>query len=224
MTERAVWLIDTVKSSTPEQRAQFAEAEIDLSELDQLTDAIVEDFGVICHGSRRAHDERDRFGIHDEVHPDGMPGPIMRGMLQAQSAPTLFAADNTGLIRVEINAETLPRVERNGLVYFSRGFDAIWTYADWTFGRVPMPLTQRFPQLVADRPDHQPGVLDTLAHCGQGFETVANEILGTDIYKDMLNIGPYEWATELRRAYCAPSGIAFYDAFKPYVDRYAPLF
>lgn len=204
---------------TPDQREEFKNAGFNFSEFDSFDPnslpQILRDIFLCSHLSRRRVDERSLYQdqVDNGAHPEGTTSQTaLRLLIEENQAPT----ELWSLIKkVEAHSEhMIGQVKDRG--YFDNILDAMLTYADWTFGQKTVSLDERFPQIEGERKDLQPTMLDTFRTAGKNFEQVFNRILKTDILEELKGLQPEDWETEIRIAYCAPSGIDPKIAFPNY--------
>lgn len=100
--------------------------------------------------------------------------------------------------------------------YFDNILDAMLTYSDWTFGQKTISVDERFPEMTTVRKDLDPKMLEAFRVAGKYFEQVFNEVLQTDILQEFKNLKPEPWETQIRKAYCSPSGLTLKEAFHDY--------
>lgn len=212
------WLAERLKSLSPEQKKKFVDAGFSFSDFDQYSPEFLRDFMLVTHAGRRGMDElnwyKDRVKV-DEAHPSSNSEYNTRLILQKYNAPKEFLE----LMRVE-NHDNL--IQEGALGRFEDIVFNILTYCDWTYGQDPVELETRFKQLEESK-RQLPEVLSILKSCGMSFEQTLKETLGEDIWKQMASAGPFEWETEIRKAYCAPSGLDFIKAFPSYLAQYPQI-
>lgn len=208
------YLAQGLRDLSPDERTRFEDRGYSFSEFDSLEPELIRDVMMPSHNSRRGFDERNWYDLNDEVHKPGTPGELAHAYLDQCGAPAIFA---DLISRVEEHADHLPRA---GVNYFPNILDAILTYGDWVYLQRPATLKESFDAKRKNRSDIDEDILTLLESCGRTFETDINEILKIDILEELKLAGPYEWETQIRRAYCAPSGIRLEDAFQTYVAQY----
>ena len=125
-------------------------------------------------------------------------------------APEIFL----NLMRVEMHFDHLTQGGKGR--YFPSIVDNILTYTDWTFGQNPESLDERFDKLEKSK-RLEPEILKALKKGGEAFESTLKEVLGEDIWQKMTSAGPYQWETEIRKAYCVPSGLTLQETFPSFI-------
>lgn len=201
---------------TPEQRQEFEKRGFDFSEFDQYGEDSPELFShtfLASHLPRRGVDERNWHGLDDEAHPAGTTSATARALLLDKfKAPE----DLWTLIRkVEAHSDhMIGEVADRG--YFNNILDAMLTYSDWTFGQKTISLDERFPVMTTVRKDLDPKMLEAFRIAGNYFEQTFNEILHTDLLQELKDLKPEPWETQIREAYCSPSGLTVQKVFPDY--------
>jgi len=203
---------------SPEQRREFEKRGFDFSEFDQYgtgsSAELFRDTFLSSHLSRRGVDERTWHELTDEAaHPKGTTSTTAENLLLNKfKAPLELWA----LIRkVEAHSEhMIGEVAERG--YFDNILDAMLTYCDWTFGQKTISLDERFPEMTIVRKDLDPKMLETFRIAGKYFEEVFNEVLQTDTLQELKDLKPEPWETQIREAYCSPSGLTLKEVFPDY--------
>lgn len=202
----------------PEIKEKLQGAGFDFSEFDKLDAETLRDFMLMDHLTRRQYDEKRWYKLEDEWHPEtSVPGETAKALLEKYQADKTFI----DLIRVENHPNHLAEsatTEENK--HFPNIVDALLTYADWTFEQGPMSLEERFKKLKETRKDISPELLDVLESCGHVFEDTMNEVFETNVFEELKQASPYDWETEIRVAYGAPSGLSLKEAFPGYQDQF----
>lgn len=211
-TSRQVYyLADRLSKLTSEQIQRFADLGFDISTFREINPVLLRDFMLVSHAGRRQMDEYNWHDLRDSIHFSGDSGYNTVMLLKSEKADSRFLE----LMRVEIHAEylvkgtgkesRLPNLTDNAL-----------TYPDWTFGQKPNTLRERFAALEGRAP---PEVLAVLELGAITFENALQEIVSPNIFDEMTHAGLFAWETEIRQAYCAPSGISLTEAFPGYFQR-----
>lgn len=194
---------------TLDQKQQFNKLGFDINSLNELNPELLRNFMFISHAGRRQSDERTWHGLNDNVHPEGDSGVTTLALLKSYNADPVLV----NLMRVETHAHHLAVAGKKG--FLPNIVDNILTYCDWTFGQQPNTLTERFVGLRKSR--RQPEeILNVLESCGNRFEAALKQVLGNDIFDRMINAGPYDWETQIRKAYSASSGLTLEELFPTY--------
>jgi len=55
-----------------------------------------------------------------------------------------------------------------------------------------------------------------LEQCGSNFEAALKQIVSPNIWQEVTTAGPYDWETQIRKAYCASSGLSIQEVFPQY--------
>lgn len=196
-----------------EQREEFKKRGYDFGGFDDIGFLNLFDFMFISHAGRRQMDEYNWYGLRDNVHQTGESYTNTLELLDWENAPMLFLA----LLNVESHGKYLLEAGRGGM--FPDIVTALLTYADWTFGQTQNSLEERFKSLRASKraPEEQ---LDVFESAGQAFQEALEEIVRPTIFDEMAHVGPYEWETRVRKAYCASSGISLAEAFPGYATQF----
>ena len=207
------WLSEKLNNLTQEQKQQFANLGFDTSSFDEIDPELLRNFMFISHAGRRITDETTWHELKDEPHGETDPGTATVNLLKEMKANQVFL----DLMRVEMHADHLVKAGENKL--FPNIIDNILTYCDWTFGQKPNTLEERFIALEKSK-RAPPEILAILKECGLSFELALKQVLGENIWQEMILAGPYDWETEIRKAYCAPSGLNLQEAFPAYLNQY----
>ena len=203
------WLADRLKSVLSREVQEFVKRGFFLSTQMQISPIDLRDFMFVSHAGRRQADEYIWHTLRDRAHPSGDSGRNTFTLLHNTGAPQRYL----DLMRVETRAEEL--VDPRTGDHMPKVIDNILTYCDWTFWQTPITLDERFAGLRKSN-RAAPEILDVLEKCGKSFESALKEIVDRDIFEHMTHAGPYAWETKIRRAYCAPSGLAMEIVFPGY--------
>lgn len=207
------WLATKLKKITSEQKQRFAELGFDFSFFDQINPELLRNFMFTSHAGRRITDETDWHKLENEPHGEIDSGKATAELLKKLKADPVYLE----LMRVEMHADHLTQAGKNN--FFPNIIDNILTYCDWTFGQKPNTLEERFTALEKSK-RASPEVLAILKECGLSFELALKQVLGENIWQEMTSAGPYEWETEIRQAYCAPSGLSLQEVFPGYLEQF----
>lgn len=198
---------------TDEQRQQFADQGYDHSSFDKLNPELMRDFFFISHAGRRQADEFNWHGLRDSAHPSGDSYQNTSGLLEAYHADPFFieteSLDNPDYLVAQAgDRKILPQIQ-----------DTIGSYCDWRYGQSLVTLKERFIGMRESKrlPED---VLDVLEQCGTHFEQTLRKIFGEGFYEGIITHLPYAWETQLRKAYCASSGILPKETFPEYFERF----
>ena len=162
----------------------------------------------VSHAARRQVDEWKRHGLEDSVHREGESEDLTENLLREENAPekflSLMRVENHEFIIASATNGRLPNLPMNVLMY-----------CDWTFGQKPDTLKERFAGL---RKSHRKSdeILDALEDMGTYFQEAVFEVFGPEIFDQMTKAGPYDWETQIREAYCSPSGLKIEEVFPNY--------
>lgn len=208
----------------PKIKEKLQEAGFDFSEFDKLDAETLRDFMFMDHLTRRQYDETNWYQLNDyqkEWHPEtSVPGETAKALLEKYQADQTFI----DLIRVENHPNHLAEsATTEGNKHFPNIVDALLTYADWTFEQGPMSLEERFKKLKETRKDISPELLEVLESCGHVFENTMNVIFETNIFEELKSAGPYDWETEIRTVYGAPSGLSLKETFPGYLQQFPQI-
>lgn len=215
-TDRQVFTLATILRDLPqEQKQRLAEFGFDLKSFEEIDPELLRDFMLISHAGRR---EADETGWHnllgkDARHNQTDPGTATDLYLRSVEAPSVFL----DLMRVEKHADHLAKVGEQTVL--PNVADNILTYADWTFGQAPNTLKDRFIGLRKSQ-RAAPEILDLLEKCGTNFEKALQEVVSPTIWQEMTSAGPFAWETQIRKAYCAPSGLTIQETFPGYLQQF----
>lgn len=213
-TARQVHYLAEVLSLLPEEKIkQFADFGLNISSFKEINSELLRDFMFVSHSGRRKTDEKVWHNLNDTAHCETDPGKATLKHLYKHKAPPIFLA----LMRTE-NHEKYLAADRNQLS-FPNFVDNILTYCDWTFGQTPNTLVERFASLRKSQ-RAKPETLDILEKCGNNFENALKQIVNPDIWQKMTTAGPFNWETEIRAAYCTPSGLSLEETFPHYVKQF----
>lgn len=213
-TARQVYYLAEILSLLPEEKIkQFADFGLDISSFKKINPELLRDFMFISHSGRRKTDEKVWHNLNDTAHCEIDPGKATAKHLYKYKAPPIFLA----LMRIEDHEKYLAADKNQSS--FPNLIDNILTYCDWTFGQTPNSLAERFAGLRKSQRT-TPATLDILERCGSNFETALKQIVSPDIWQKMTTAGPFNWETEIRRAYCAPSGVSLGEAFPNYLKQF----
>ena len=214
-TARQVYYLSTIlKDLSPEQRQQLTDLGFDLSSFNEVEPELLRDFMFISHSGRRSTDETTWHNLkNDGVHGEIDPGRATFNHLRALKASPIFL----DLMRVEKHADHLAKVREKTI--FPDIIDNLLTYPDWTFGQSPNTLQDRFIGLRRSQ-RAAPEILDLLEKCGLTFEKALQEVVSPTIWQKMTSAGPFAWETQIRKAYCAPSGLTVQETFPGYLQQF----
>lgn len=202
------FLAEEFKKLNNEQRHQFFDLGFDINTLIGLDPALLRDFMLINHSARRKVDERKWHELTDDAHPAGESEPLTNDLLRKNGATPklieLMRSEEHGYLSAVGAGGYLPNLPIN-----------ILTVADWTFGQKPESLDERFESLRKSQ--RQPvEVLDILEKSAKYFEKAVAEVIGKDIFDEMLKMKPPAWEIKIREAYCYPSGLLSEQVFQNY--------
>lgn len=218
-TSRQTYSLATdIAHATKEERQELVEGGISIASFDELDPLILRDFMFVSHAKRRSMDERAWYNVRDKAHPDGDSGVLTLEYLKEELAPRIFQK----YMRVEHHADHLA-VITEGRGMFPDVVDNVLTYSDWRYGQRPNTLKERFEGLRASGRAEE-HVLDILEQAGKYFEDLLHRVFGEIITQHMVDAGPYEWETKVRRAYCSPSGLDPREVFPTYTEQYPGVF
>jgi len=191
------------------QIRQFTDDGFETESLARLDSVALRDFMMVSHAGRRQMDEYNWHGLRDEVHRSGDSGTNTETLMKRYDSPPEFL----DWIGVEKHGVLIPRAKGNN--YLPSLTDNLLTYPDWTFGQAPVSLAARFEGLRKSQRESEE-VLDTLEGFGKAFEQSLIRSLGQEVLEQMSHVGANTWETEIRRAYCLPSGIQLSATFPNY--------
>ena len=201
------YLAERLAKLTPQQKQQFAALGYDLASFDQLDPNFLRDFMFISHAGRRQMDEYNWHDLRDGAHPGGNSEQNTVELLRNSKADPRII----DLMRVETHVDYLAK-EAGTTKILPNIVDNVYSYSDWTFGQKPNTLTERFKGLRESK-RAPANILDLLEACGNSFEQALKNIVSPTIFEEMTQIGPYDWETQIRQAYCASAGLKFSEVF-----------
>jgi hypothetical protein len=201
------FLSQKLLSLDDKQEEELIYSGFDMNSLRGIDPKFLRDFMFVSHAGRRQIDERDWHNLKDESHPKGDSESLTFKLLKIENTPIKF----TNFLKVE-NHEFLKVLGKRG--HFVDIPTNILTYCDWTFGQEPVTLEDRFKSLRSSK-RQPPEILDILEKCGNYFEKGLKKTLGPDFFAQMSQ-AYYPWETEIRKAYCSPSGSDMKTLFPNY--------
>ncbi len=208
----AYFLADKLSGLTPVQKQKFIDEGYDFDTFG-LDPVLLRDFmATVSHCGRRRSDEKIRYNLDDNVHKITDPSRAALDYLESMNAHESL----TDLMRTEIDIKHLT-FKGNEIIPIIG--DAIYCYADWTFDQTPMSLGERFHNL-GTRKRAPAETLDILKKCGLNFKSTLKKVVGENIWQEMTSAGPYNWETQIRKAYCSPSGLSLQEVFPLYVKQF----
>ncbi len=213
-TARQVYYLATrLNELTPQQKQQFADLGFDINSFNDIDPELIRDFMFISHAGRRQSDEKTWHQLNDNAHQDSNPGTATIKYLREMKANQAFI----DLMRLEMHVDHLVQAGKNALL--PHAADNVYCYADWTFSQIPNSLADRFTGLRNSQRE-SPETLALLEQCGNNFEAALKQIVNPSIWQEMTSAGPYDWETQIRQAYCAPSGLTLQEVFPLYVKQF----
>lgn len=220
-SSRQTWFVSNLlKNISTKQKQKFIKKSYDFSQFDQLDSETLRDFMLFDHLSRRSWDEGRWYSTS---HPKAeSPGQLAVNLLINYFKASQIFID---LMRVELHAEKLIQAakQEGERTFFPNIVDAVLTTVDWMYEQKPIDLDARFNKLEETRKDIDINNLKMFRRAGKTFIKDVNEILEIDIFELMKKAGPYDWETEIRKAYCAPSGLSLQEVFPGYLEQFKLL-
>lgn len=205
-TRHTEFLIDKLNNGTSERHAQLETMGYDFTMFNKYGKENIFEYMLVSHAGRRAMDEYNLYDIQNNAHPTGDSYQNTRLLLTAANAPSELLE----LLEVENHQTLLSEEGKTGR--FPNIAVALLTYADWTFGQNAIPLSERFTRLRRMQRASKEQ-LDVFETCSNTFEEDMNFVFGGDLFTEMAAQKPKPWETQIRNAYCSPSGLSPQEVF-----------
>lgn len=184
------YLADRIAHATPEQKKKLITLGYSPSSLQSLDTELLRDHKFIDHSGRRRADEERQPGKSEQYTMEH---------LKTNGADRFFLNH----MKEEDHVYLLEKGKSGRLKDIQY---AVLTYGDWTFSQKPVNITERFEGLRKSG-RLEPQKLDELEKLGLQFESDLKSVFGDTIIDTMMNLLPYSWEAQIRKAYNTSAGL-----------------